>query len=114
MIKQDWMTIIAGEQLVDQLTTETRARCQNTGAGFNSTQLCTLQREQAGRGITGAEIVVSNYGCSVRYDSGLQNFGLLASARAKQIDGTMEGAVAFAKAWVAKDPARRYAWHRKE
>ena len=113
MIKQDWMVIVPGEILVDQLTAETKARCEWTGFGYNSDQLCQLQREQASRMIEGAEIVVSNYGCSVRYDSGLQNFGLLASSKAKQVDGTLEDAERWACNWVANDPTRRYAWYRK-
>lgn len=112
MVKQDWMTIVAGEKLVDKMTAETKARCTFTGFGYNSDQLCILQREQSARGIVGAEIVISNYGCSVRYDSGLQNFGLLASSRTKQLDGSQEHAERWAKEWVAKDPTRRYAWYR--
>jgi|SRR5262245_58687657 len=114
MIKQEWMVIVAGEPLVDALSAETLRRCEWTGAGFASTDLCTLQRERAQRGIVGAEIVESLYGHSVRYDSGLQDFGLLASARAKQVDGTLEAAEEFCRQWVAKDPARRYAWRRKK
>lgn len=113
MIKQDWMIIVAGEVLVNAMTSETKARCEWTGYGYNSSQLCELQRERASRGIIGCEIVVSNYGCSVRYDSGLQNFGLLASSKAKQIDGTLEDAEKFALNWVAQSPSNRYAWRRK-
>jgi hypothetical protein len=46
----------------------------------------------------------------VRYDSGLQNFALL--ARSCELGGTLEAAEAFARAWVAEDPERRYAWTR--
>jgi len=114
MIKQEWMVIVAGEPLVDALSAETVSRCQRTGAGFASTDLCALQREQARRGIVGVEIVESLYGHSVRYDSGLQDFGLLASARTKQVNGTLEAAEEFCRQWVAKDPARRYAWRRRK
>lgn len=86
MIKQDWMIIVAGEELVDALSAETKARCQWTGSGYASDQLCQLQREQAARGIVGVEIVYN----SVRYDSGLQGFGLL--ARSRDIGGTLEDA----------------------
>lgn len=112
MIRQDWMTIVAGEALVDAMTAETKARCEFTGYGYKSEQLCMLQRDQAARGVLGAEVVDSNYGCSVRYDSGLQNFGLLASSRSKQLDGTLADAERFARDWVAQDPTRRYAWRR--
>lgn len=113
MIKQAWMVIVAGEALVDSLTTEQLRRVPRTGAGFQSDALCALQREQAARGIVGAEIVCSNYGCSVRYDSGLQNFGLLASSRSRQLDGTLDHAERWVREWVAQDPGRRYAWRRK-
>ena len=113
MIRQDWMIIVSGEALVDDMSNEQRAKVERTGAGFNSEQLCTLQRDQAARGILGAEIVQSNYGFSVRYDSGLQNFGLLASSRARELDGTLEDAERWAKRWVEADPQRRYAWRRK-
>lgn len=113
MFKQDWMVIVAGEALVDALTAEQSARVPRGCGGFKSEELCLLQRERSGRGLLGAEIVVSIYGCSVRYDSGLQDFGLLASSRAKQVDGSMEDAVKWATKWVAQDPTRRYAWRRK-
>lgn len=111
MIKQDWMTVVAGEALVDQMSEETKERCEFTGFGYNSNQLCQLQREQSARGIIGCEIVCSAYGYSVRYDSGLQNFGLL--ARSRELGGTLEAAEAFAKKWVAEDINCRYAWRRK-
>ena len=59
--------------------------------------------------IVGVELVDSNYGWSVRYNSGLQNFGIVAGCRNGQLDGTREAAEAFARDWVARDPARRYA-----
>lgn len=114
MIKQDWMIIVAGHELVDAMSAEQIARVPYGCGGFKSEELCVLQREQAGRGIIGAEIVQSNYGCSVRYDSGLQNFGLLASSRTKQVDGTLADAERWVTNWVSKDPTRRYAWRRRE
>lgn len=113
MFKQDWMVIVAGEPLVDAMTAEQTARVPMGCGGFKSEQLCELQRERSSRGIEGAEIVKSNYGHSVRYDSGLQNFGLLASSRCRQVDGSLEDAIRWVNAWVAKDPTRRYAWYRK-
>lgn len=113
MVKQDWMVIVAGEELVDQMTAEQKAKCEWTGYGYNSQQVCALQSEHSRRGILGVEIVCSNYGHSVRYDSGLQDFGLLAGSRSKQLDGTLEDAERYAKNWVAQDPTRRYAWRRK-
>lgn len=106
----DKFTIIAGHDLIAALDAETKARCVHTGAGYASEQLCAVQREHSGRGILGAEVVESIYGHSVRYDSGLQNFGLL--ARSRDIGGTLEAAEAWVRRWVAEDPARRYAWMR--
>lgn len=113
MIKQDWMVIVAGEELVDAMTTETMKRCAWTGRGYNSGDLCLLQREQAARGILGAEVIISSHGHSVRYDSGLQDFALLAGSRSGMLDGTLEHAERWAREWVAKDPERRYAWRRQ-
>ncbi len=112
MIKQDWMKIVAGEKLVDELTAARKAQVARTAAGYNSEDLCKLQVAEAGRGILGAEIVKSLYGCSVRYDSGLQNWGIIAGCRNGSLDGSYEAAVEYAKKWVAQDPTRRYAWHR--
>lgn len=50
-------------------------------------------------GFREAELVESNYGWSVRYASGLQNFGLLASSRARQVDGTLADAIRYAREW---------------
>lgn len=112
VFKQDWMIIVAGEALVDALTAEQIARVPMGCGGFRSEDLCTLQREQSSRGIIGAEVVKSNYGYSVRYDSGLQNFGLLAGSRSGTLDGSLEHAERWVTSWVAQDPTRRYAWRR--
>lgn len=86
---------------------------KNAAGYFNSEQLCKLQIEQDCRGIIGANLIKTIYGWSVRYDSGLQNFGVLASARCKEIDGSLEAAISWARNWVAQDPHLRYAWMRK-
>jgi hypothetical protein len=112
MIKQDWMVIVAGYELVDAMEAEQKAKVPWGCGGFKSEELCAFQREQSARGINGVEIVKSIYGHSVRYDSGLQNFGLL--ARSQELGGTLEAAERFACNWVAQDPSRRYAWRRRE
>lgn len=103
--------IVAGQHVYDA---KCARKSDELGAGqtFNSEALCRWQQSEARYGIIEAEIVASNYGFSVRYASGLQNFGLLASSRAREIDGTYEGAVTWAKAWAARDPDRRFvtAW----
>lgn len=73
-------------------------------------ELCRTQEAQAKRGILGAQLVRSMFGWSVRYDSGLQNWDLLASSRRGQLDGSFKAAVEWAERWAAQDPTRRYAW----
>lgn len=70
--------------------------------------LCALQRTESALGYLEAQIVESNYGYSVRYASGLQNWGIIYSSRSKQVDGTLEDAIAKAREWQAVDPRRRY------
>lgn len=111
MIKQDWMVIVAGHKLVDQMEAEHKAKVEWTGRGYNSEQLRVLQRDQSARGIIGIELVDAIRGWSVRYDSGLQDFGLL--RRSDDLGGSLEAAMKYATDWVAQDPGRRYAWRRK-
>jgi hypothetical protein len=113
MIKQDWMRIVAGEHIVDQMSAEQTASVPRNGFGFESEALCGLQREQSARGIVGCEVIQSSYGCSVRYDSGLQDFGLLAGSRSGVLDGSLADAERWATDWVNKDPDHRYAWTRR-
>lgn len=110
MIVQDWMVIVAGKDLLASMEAEQKATVADTGHGYESEALCRLQQRQAARGILGVEIVRSFYGHSVRYDSGLQNFGLVRSGR----NVSLEDAVQWAEKWVAEDPSRRYAWYRKD
>lgn len=105
------MILIAGAELYEATRAEKLAMVSQTPAGFNSEQLCKLQERQAGRGLLGAQIVESIYGFSVRYDSGLQEWGLLRPSRGLPEDQrTLEAAEAWCRDWVARDPAHRYAW----
>jgi len=105
------MNIVAGQELYAQLQAEKAARVSKTPNGYDSETLCKLQQSQAGRGIVGAQIVDSLYGFSVRYDSGLQNWGLLRATRGlPKEQTTREAAIAFCEEWVARDPSHRYAW----
>ena len=103
------MKIISGETV----WTEQQAR-KHASLGvknrYASEALCAWQVQEHRNGIRAAQIVQSNYGYSVRHASGLDNFGLIASARARQLDGTLEAAIGAAKAWCAVDPSRRYAY----
>lgn len=57
-------------------------------------------------GYVEAEIVRSIYGYTLRYASGLFNFGLI--ARAREIGGSYEQAVEYARTWCSKDPVHRF------
>jgi hypothetical protein len=103
MNKQHFI-IIAGGELSDALDAEKAERVKQGEA------LPTLQEAQARRGILGAQLVQSMFGWSVRYDSGLQGWGILAGIRQGTLDGSFYDAVRWAEDWVAQDPERRYAW----
>lgn len=111
MLQGDAFVTVAGQELVQRMNVEQQERCKWTGYGYNSDQLCKLQSEWEARGIIGVEIVKSIYGYSVRYDSGLQGFGLV--MRSQDIGGTLEAAIDWVKAWVAEKPDCRYGWYRK-
>ena len=103
------MNIVVGQELYAKLQAEKAERVAKAGEFYSSEPLCEWQREVSRRGILGAHIVQSMYGFSVRYDSGLQNFGILHASRGAA-DPSREAAIDFAKAWVAQDPSRRYVW----
>lgn len=107
--------LVAGAELHATLAAERAALPRSTKYPdcYQSEPLCELQTAQARRGILGVELVESVYGWSVRYNSGIQNFGLVASSRCGDVDGTLESAEAFARKWVAQDPERRYAYRRE-
>jgi hypothetical protein len=81
---------------------------------FDSQTLVAFQIRMSGLGYIEAEIVESSYGYSVRYASGLQNFGLIFSSRNREVDGTLEGAIAAAQKWQAQAPSHRYVSRRVE
>ena len=114
-----WMHVVVGQQVHEALQAEKeRVVPHSTYPGrehcFKSEPLCAWQSECYRRGVRGVELVKSIYGFSVRYDSGLDNFGLLAGSRDGQLDGSFEDAVRFATEWVNDDPAHRYAWTRAD
>jgi hypothetical protein len=103
-------TVVAGQMVVDAIRNERErvVRPSKTYPGLNDSEsLCDHQRSVAARGVIGAEIVATIKGWSLRYDSGLQNWGLIRPGLA-----TFDEALAAAKAWTAADPTRRYAWVR--
>lgn len=114
MLDPTHFEIVAGERVVEELRAQQEAIIPWTGYGYASDNLCALQRTWDERGIRGAQLTQSIYGWSVRADSGLQDFALLAGKRMGNVDGTLEGAVAWARAWAARDPKRRYVWKRRD
>lgn len=111
-----FMNVFAGAELYESLAAERKALVDAARAKqvFRTDDtLCGVQEAQARRGILGVNLVESIYGWTVRYDSGLQNFSILAGARRGDVNGSYEDAERFAREWVAQDPARRYAWVRK-
>lgn len=102
--------IIAGQDVADKITilrsqvlpSKTRPGC------FDSEALSKFQQNLSQFGYIEAEIVDSMYGFSVRYASGLQNFGPIYSSRAKQVDGTLECAIEAAKKWQEAYPTHRW------
>lgn len=101
----------AGQEVADKiaaLRAETVAPSSHTPGCFNSESLVAFQVRVSNAGFIEAEIVESIYGYSLRYASGLQNFGLIYSARQGELDGTLEHAVARAREWQSRDPTKRY------
>ncbi len=106
------MNVVAGQRVVDAMQAQKAALVSRSALGFNSEQLCNLQVKQANAGFLGIEVVKSIHGWSVRYDSGLQNFALVRTARELGGEGSIEAAEQFARDWCANDPDHRYAWVR--
>jgi hypothetical protein len=100
--------VVAGQDVASRLEAEKLANVPRSPRGFASDPLCALHVDQARRGFLGASLVKSFYGWSVRYDSGLQEWALIASSRAGQLDGSFAAAVRYARRWQAEDPERRY------
>ena len=113
MLDKEHFVVDAGQDVVDAMTAERNARVAKSALGYHSESLCKVQESEAARGYLGVELVQSFYGYSVRYDSGLQDWALLASSKSGELDGSLENAVEWAKKWVSADPARRYAWYRR-
>lgn len=116
MLNGPQFKIIFGQDVVEAIRIErdrTVRPSAHTPGCYDSESVCAHQRRMASRGYLGAELVKSIYGYSVRYDSGLQNWGILAGSRSGQLDGSFEDAVRWAKRWQENDPTRRYVWTRE-
>ena len=107
------MNFVAGKEVWDGLVAEKEATVSRNPQGFYaSRELIALQSRQHTLGYRGVQLVESLYGWTVRADSGLDSFNLLAGARSGALDGTWESAVMWAQAWCRELPTHRYAWYR--
>jgi hypothetical protein len=93
--------VLAGHDVVESI----RA---SRAAVRGDDDLCARQRADARRGVLGVEVCKTLKGYSVRYDSGLQNWGLVARSLP-----TFDDAAEVARQWATADPAHRYAWVRR-
>jgi hypothetical protein len=99
-------TTIAGQAVRDEIAAHRAAMARPSRyrpGTLDSESLCAHQREMANRGYRGAEIVQTIRGWSLRYDSGLQDWGLIERGLTSWGE-----AVAAAQRWQSQDPDRRY------
>lgn len=103
--------VVAGHEVWDRVHNEYDAVREGlSGPRERDNALCRAQERHSREGIRGAKLVESIYGWSVRADSGMQDFSILAGSRDGTLDGSWDDAERFVRAWVAEDPTRRYAW----
>ena len=104
--------IIAGQRVLDALDAERAAQCVPSSkypGCFDSESLCTWQRSVHRRGFEGAELCKTIFGWSVRSDTGLDDFQVLAGHRDGQLpNAAREQAAAWAVKWQAERPEHRY------
>ena len=99
------LKFIAGEETWNELQAEKVLKVSQNARGFNSRELIILQGEWSRRGVLGAELVESSMrGWTLRYDSGIQNWSIIAA------DMTKGEVIDYAMSWVAMDPTRRYVY----
>lgn len=101
MLDPKHFTVVAGQAVVDKLNEIASHEVSD------NTSLIHHQVNVARMGYLGAEIVRTIRGWSLRYDSGLQDFGLIQGGLA-----TYNIAVQAAISWQDNDPHRRYAFVR--
>jgi hypothetical protein len=103
MLNTEHFILLAGNPHAWDEEIRQRCRSGSVAGTFQSQDLCSLQVEQAGRGRLSAHLVLSIYGWSVRYASGLQDFGIL--RRADSFDPA--SALYWGCQWVSVDPDSR-------
>lgn len=75
---------------------------------FESEPLCQWQADKHAQGYACCVLQPTIYGWSVRAQSGLDGFAILAGVRSGELDGSLDSAVRWARAWCAQFPARRH------
>ncbi len=103
--------IVLGKEVADLLQKDKELKVEpsyEVAGCWESESLCRWQRDIRNRGFIGAELVKSKYGWSLRYRSGLDNFGLIRSCTHGDLDGTLKDAICAAREWVTEDPAKRW------
>jgi len=99
MLNTEHFVLLAGDP--SAWDEETRSR---VAAGES---LCRVQEDQFARGFRSAVLVPTLYGWSVRSGTGLDGFHILVSARAGEVNGSLEQAMYWGKQWAEADPLRR-------
>src|SRR5258706_10414503 len=104
--------VFFGQDVRDTLDAE-RAKCcvasKRYPGCFESDSLCAWQSEVHQRGFRGAQLCETIFGWSVRSDTGLDNFRILAGHRDGALpNATKEQALAWAQEWQAERPNHRY------
>jgi hypothetical protein len=79
------------------------ASVPKVGNYYESNALVALQERQSRAGYLPAKLIKSNFGWSIRYASGLQDFGVLLAPRGRM---TLAEVIAWGKQWVAASPNR--------
>lgn len=79
------------------------ARCRKIGNCFESEQLCRVQRDQSAAGRREAHLCRSIYGWTLRYASGLQEWGIIYSSK----NHNPQNCLTEALNWVATSPELR-------
>lgn len=104
LMDKNEFVIFAGEDVARFVYEDAQRRATpgNRPGTLESESLVRIQRERAQLGFLGARLHATIHGWSVRYDSGLQDFGILHRATG------YEAAIAWGQDWVMRDPSRRY------
>jgi hypothetical protein len=105
-------TVVAGQDVFDEVSRLRAIAAEinpRYGRNYDPEWLPRHQIAMSGRGYIEAEIVKSMYGYTLRYASGLQDFGLIWSrGRGGPFVDNFAQCVEKAREWQAEGPKRRY------